>query len=1344
MMLSWIRKILRPPDHENEEDALAASLLHTILLIFAAAGFLVPLLLNLVAILDPSDEIPFEISTFLMGLIVPGLALGLMELMHRGRMQLASIIMSGTLFLLTTSTIITFRGTRDTASSMYILVIAMAGLLLGGRAAMIFTGLSLLATFGVYFAETNGLLDLTISDTPGIIEWIIFAIVLLMIGILLRFAFETLTNAFRQSREANQELESIQSSLADRVAARTKDLELAAEIGRYLSRVQESEGILLEAVELIRSRFDLYYTQIYLVDDVRNNLLLRAGTGLVGRQLRQLGHRLPINNSSINGTAALNEEPVIVSDTITSAIFRQNPLLPETRSEMAVPLIVSENVVGILNLQSTIPNSLTKENLPAFEALAGQLAVALDNARLFTEAAEAQGAVESLAQRLTRASWDSYLNAIDRQESIHYTYDSTQSKFTQDSFESNGNSSLSVPISLGGEALGKIEVQRMDWNFWNSEDEELLAAIGQRVAQQVENLRLLSETERYQSEAEEATRRLVRDGWETFIEEQANQIGGYSYDRQQVLPLPPEKNNGENETDLIQALTIRGESIGQFEIDGISNADEEVSELVGAVAERLSAHIENLRLTNQTEIALAETEEQAKRLALLTELGQALTRANTLEQVYEITASIAHHIVESDRTSIALLEADDAYYKILALGGEEGSSTVGERQPLEGSSVGVAIHENRLVVVNNSDNTGIPGIYSYMVAPLVTANNVIGTLNIGSATRISYDEQQERLLLQIASLLATTIESRRLFAEITQRAEELSVVNQVALVVSQMLELDELYSAVHEQVKRAIVSDAFFIAIYDEEENKINFPYLFDEGDQYFLEPIPSNPALEVVQVIESGEPILVNYENLEDVEKDVAPQALLATEKAPSSMIFVPLRSGLKPVGAISVQNYRFHQYTQADIDLLSSIAYHLAVALENARLFIETEQRAEELAVVNQIAQAVSGQIEQKELLTSVYDQIQRIIPVDAFSVTEFDPSTEMIHFLMVMDEGKQFNESPTPLGNGVASRVIREGRSILINRTAEDLEELAKGQQVIMIGNVQRFSASMVYVPLQIATKTIGAMSIQSYTLNAYGHAEVELLAHIANHVAIALENAHLFEQARARSEELVILNEMGRSLTALVDIDSILENVYRYTARLMDATNFYISFFDAKRNEITFALDVRGERVMRNAESRKAGKGLTEHIIHSKEPLLIPENVDDKLDELGIKKYGPSAASWLGVPILVGSQIIGVIGLQNWDVPRTYDEQHLRLLTSVAAQAAIAIENARLFEQIQARARRERILREVTAKVRGEADADTVMRTAVSEVGRALGRRAFVYLNQTEAQEAEVRKEDTYGD
>jgi GAF domain-containing protein len=297
---------------------------------------------------------------------------------------------------------------------------------------------------------------------------------------------------------------------------------------------------------------------------------------------------------------------------------------------------------------------------------------------------------------------------------------------------------------------------------------------------------------------------------------------------------------------------------------------------------------------------------------------------------------------------------------------------------------------------------------------------------------------------------------------------------------------------------------------------------------------------------------------------------------------------------------------------------------------------------------------------------------------------------------------------------------------------------------------FRAVMV-VPLRSAGRWQGFVSVKWAKAHDFSAEETSIWEQLREPLAAVVASRRAYEEAeqqareaRNRSNELVILNEMGRSLTALVDMDTILENIYRYTARLMDATNFYVGFYNAKRDEISFALDIRGDRVMRNAGARKAGKGLTEHIINTKEPLLITENVDARLEELGIEKIGPSAASWLGAPMMVGSQVVGVIGLQNWEAPRTYTEQHMRLLMSVAGQAAIAIENARLFEQIQARARRERILREVTAKVRGATDADSVMRTAVQEIGKALGRRTYVYLNQDQQYETESMKDEAYGD
>src|SRR6185503_1969421 len=132
---------------------------------------------------------------------------------------------------------------------------------------------------------------------------------------------------------------------------------------------------------------------------------------------------LPLNISSINGRAATEKKSVVIADTTASGTFRPNPLLPNTRAEMAIPLLVGEKVVGVLDLQSEKANALSQELLPAFEALAGQLAIAIQNANLLAEAEQARAEVEAQARRLVRANWADYQDAIHKPEETGFVFE---------------------------------------------------------------------------------------------------------------------------------------------------------------------------------------------------------------------------------------------------------------------------------------------------------------------------------------------------------------------------------------------------------------------------------------------------------------------------------------------------------------------------------------------------------------------------------------------------------------------------------------------------------------------------------------------------------------------------------------------------------------------------------------------------------------------------------------------------------------------------------------------------------------------------------------------------------
>jgi GAF domain-containing protein/HAMP domain-containing protein len=388
-------------------------------------------------------------------------------------------------------------------------------------------------------------------------------------------------------------------TMEEKVATRTHSLQLAAEVGRIVSQVRALDVMLKDAAELIRSRFDLYYVQVYLIDSARTSLVLKSGTGKVGVELLNRNHKLPLNINSINGRAAIEKRSMVVADTAASSAFRPNPLLPHTRSEMAVPLLVGEKVVGVLDMQSANAGSLSQETLPAFEALAGQLAIAIQNASLLEETENARAEVERQARRLVRRNWSEYLDAIHTPESLGFVFEENQVS-TIPSAEAaqlrQPEKAVTAPITVTGEPLGMLVVESENQS---PEEVKLVHAVALQVAQQIENLRIIESAERYRAEAEQASRRLTREGWKDFMKDKVKEGLGFLYDTNSVQPV--RNVEVDEEQGLILPLKVRDEPVGKMVIQGVEPEDREVRELADAVAERLSAHIENLRLSGQIE-----------------------------------------------------------------------------------------------------------------------------------------------------------------------------------------------------------------------------------------------------------------------------------------------------------------------------------------------------------------------------------------------------------------------------------------------------------------------------------------------------------------------------------------------------------------------------------------------------------------------------------------------------------------------------------------------------------------------------------------------------------------------
>lgn len=266
-----------------------------------------------------------------------------------------------------------------------------------------------------------------------------------------------------------------------------------------------------------------------------------------------------------------------------------------------------------------------------------------------------------------------------------------------------------------------------------------------------------------------------------------------------------------------------------------------------------------------------------------------------------------------------------------------------------------------------------------------------------------------------------------------------------------------------------------------------------------------------------------------------------------------------------------------------------------------------------------------------------------------------------------------------------------------------------------------------PLEVRGERIGSLSIASSPDDPLTSEEQQLLESISSEVAEALERARLFETSQRSASELAILNEMGARFAQALNEETITDTVYTYTSRLMETPQFYVALYDHQEQIITFPYVVMdGVRVAKGHEHyqqwqpRSLGTGLTGYIIENKAPILIDENAEQTLEELGLPytHFGGQTQSWLGVPMVIGDRVLGVISVQCETKANLYNRHHLDLLTTIASQASVAINNTRLFNVEQERALQERTVRTITDKVRRGTSTQDILKIALEELSQVL--------------------------
>lgn len=302
-----------------------------------------------------------------------------------------------------------------------------------------------------------------------------------------------------QVQELVSELEKRVEERTAKLEERARQLQAVTEVARSAASVQELERLLSDSAHLISESFGFYHVGIFLLDENGGNVVLRAANSEGGGRMLARQHALPVDRNSIVGYTAQTQIPRIALDTGADAVYFDNPDLPETRSEMAVPLKIGARLIGVLDVQSTEKDAFSEDDIAIIGTLGDQLAVAMENTRLLDEARRALLTAEQTYQRFFNQAWSQFSM---RQEQAGYAYhDGKILPLGKQSAKNDGNkynnSALRIPLRVRGQEIGTLIVQskngRRDWSV---NEIALLETAAERSALALENARLLEDAQR--------------------------------------------------------------------------------------------------------------------------------------------------------------------------------------------------------------------------------------------------------------------------------------------------------------------------------------------------------------------------------------------------------------------------------------------------------------------------------------------------------------------------------------------------------------------------------------------------------------------------------------------------------------------------------------------------------------------------------------------------------------------------------------------------------------------------------------------------------------------------------
>lgn len=384
--------------------------------------------------------------------------------------------------------------------AFFLAISAIATLLLDSQAYIFVVAVTIATTVITAVLNIFGIFPLLAAGVPptSIHDWVSYCLDYIVLSVpitwgmrLFRNEFGIITDRFNTNLQLlikdRDEMERKVNERTYSLTKKTDQLEAASYIARQTAQVQNLSVLLDLVARLVTDRFGFYHTGVFLINETGEEAILQAASSEGGRRMMERGHSLPIGRQGIVGYAAAEKKPRIALDAGKDAVFFNNPDLPMTRSELALPLLIHDRVLGVLDIQSDKPQAFSMDDIDVLQTLADQIAVAIENTRLLDESQAALTQLEALTTIRTRDAWHQKLYGKSRV----FTY--TPLGLRAERLPSSPDNTITIPLTLRGQKIGSISLARKGDAAINQSDEELISEVANQAGLAIDNIRLLEE-----------------------------------------------------------------------------------------------------------------------------------------------------------------------------------------------------------------------------------------------------------------------------------------------------------------------------------------------------------------------------------------------------------------------------------------------------------------------------------------------------------------------------------------------------------------------------------------------------------------------------------------------------------------------------------------------------------------------------------------------------------------------------------------------------------------------------------------------------------------------------------